>query len=42
MHASMGKLRDDMAVLVLGPDPTDGARDCHASRPAERRRRMTP
>jgi hypothetical protein len=22
MHASMGKLRDDMAVLVLGPDPT--------------------
>ena len=21
MHASMGKLRDDMAVLVLGPDP---------------------
>ena len=32
MHASMGRLRDDMAVLVLGPDP-DGA--CHASRPAE-------
>ena len=22
MHASMGKLRDDMAVLVLGPDPS--------------------
>lgn len=22
MHASMGNLRDDMAVLVLGPDPT--------------------
>ena len=21
MHASMGNLRDDMAVLVLGPDP---------------------
>jgi hypothetical protein len=21
MHASMGRLRDDMAVLVLGPDP---------------------
>jgi hypothetical protein len=21
MHASMGRLRDDMAVLALGPDP---------------------
>ena len=25
MHASMGKLRDDMAVLVLGPDPSAAA-----------------
>ena len=33
MHASMGKLRDDMAVLVLGPDPSTTARDCHACRP---------
>jgi hypothetical protein len=22
MHASMGNLRDDMAVLALGPDPS--------------------
>ena len=37
MHASMGKLRDDMAVLVLGPDPATAPHDCHASRPAKRR-----
>jgi serine phosphatase RsbU (regulator of sigma subunit) len=35
MHASMGKLRDDMAVLVLGPDPSAAAAGVMLPGPAE-------
>jgi serine phosphatase RsbU (regulator of sigma subunit) len=35
MRASMGKLRDDMAVLVLGPDPSAAAAGVMLPGPAE-------
>jgi hypothetical protein len=35
MHASMGKLRDDMAVLVLGPDPAARIETVMLADPAE-------
>ena len=35
MHASMGKLRDDMAVLVLGPDPSTAPATVMLPDPAE-------
>jgi serine phosphatase RsbU (regulator of sigma subunit) len=35
MHASMGKLRDDMAVLVLGPDLLSPAGTVMLAAPAE-------